>query len=119
MSFENLEVWKRSTRLSTDIYRALKDLKDYGFKVQITRSGLSIPSNIAEGEERSTSRQTLNFLNYAKGSCGELKTQIYIGIEIAYIPEDLGKTWISEVTVIAAMLGSLMKNKRAQLGKQS
>ena len=49
MKFENLAVWQRSADLSADIYQKLKGLKDYGFKDQITRSGLSIPSNIAEG----------------------------------------------------------------------
>ena len=117
MGFENLEVWKRSSRLSADIYRALKDLKDFGFKDQITRSGLSIPSNIAEGEERSSLRQTLNFLNYAKGSCGELKTQIFIGIEIEYIPEELGKMWITEINAITAMLGALINRKRKILSQ--
>ena len=115
MGFENLEVWKRSSRLSADIYRGLKDLRDFGFKDQITRSGLSIPSNIAEGEERDSLRQTLIFFNYAKGSCGELKTQILIGIEIDYIPKDLGKTWITEITSITAMLTTLMKQKRKKL----
>ncbi len=115
MGFENLEVWKRSSRLSAEIYCALKDLKDFGFKDQITRSGLSIPSNIAEGEERDSLRQTLSFLNYAKGSCGELKTQIIIGIEIGYIPKDMGKTWITEITSITAMLATLMKQKRKKL----
>ncbi len=47
MRFEDLEVWKRAARLSADIYRQLVDLKDYGFKDQITRSGLSVPSNTA------------------------------------------------------------------------
>jgi len=52
MAFEDLDVWKRSSRLSANIYKELYCLKDYGFKDQITRSGLSIPSNIAEGIER-------------------------------------------------------------------
>ncbi len=75
--FEDLEVWKRSARLSADIYKTLANLKDYGFKDQITRSGLSIPSNIAEGAERESIKEFINFLSYAKGSAGELKTQIY------------------------------------------
>jgi four helix bundle protein len=54
MRFEDLEIWKRAARLSADIYRQLVDLKDYGFKDQITRSGLSVPSNTAEGFERET-----------------------------------------------------------------
>jgi four helix bundle protein len=48
MNIENLDVWKRSSELSVDVYNTLKDLKDYGFKDQITRSSLSVPSNIAE-----------------------------------------------------------------------
>ena len=60
--FEDLEVWKRSARLSADIYKTLANLKDFGFKDQITRSGLSIPSNIAEGSERETDKERANFL---------------------------------------------------------
>ncbi len=119
MGFENLDVWQKSARLSADIYRALKFLKDYGFRDQITRSGLSIPSNIAEGEERSSLQQAVNFLNYAEGSCGELKTQIYIGIDIEYIPKDLGKIWIEEVTSITKMIGALMKQKRQKIASES
>jgi len=99
MRFENLEVWKKAARLSADIYRNLKDLKDYGFKDQITRSGLSVPSNIAEGFERESQKECLNFLSYAKGSCGELRCQIYIGIDIKYIPKNVGNKWIQEYRV--------------------
>ena len=62
-AFEDLEVWKRGARLSADIYRGLRDLKDWGFRDQITRSGLSIPSNIAEGYERESNRDCINFLS--------------------------------------------------------
>jgi four helix bundle protein len=65
--FKDLEVWKRSARLSADIYKTLANLKDYGFKDQITRSGLSIPSNIAEGSERETNKERANFLTMQKG----------------------------------------------------
>ncbi|MBK1646667.1 hypothetical protein CKO25_18890 [Thiocapsa imhoffii] len=65
-AFEDLEVWKRGARLSADIDRGLRDLKDWGFRDQITRSGLSIPSNIAEGYERESNRECINFLSYAK-----------------------------------------------------
>ena len=52
MRFEDLDVWKRAAKFSAALYRELSDLKDYSFKDQITRSGLSVPSNIAEGFER-------------------------------------------------------------------
>ena len=59
MRFEELDVWKRSARLSAEIYKKLCSLKDYGFKDQITRSGLSVPSNIAEGFERLDANQKI------------------------------------------------------------
>src|SRR6056297_2676317 len=74
-TFEDLEAWKRSARLSADLYKYFRSTKDYGFRDQITRSGLSIPSNIAEGYERDTAKDRSKFLTYAKGSCGELRTQ--------------------------------------------
>ena len=110
MAFEDLDVWKRSAGLSADIYIELKQLKEYGFKDQITRSGLSIPSNIAEGIERKSDKETLNFLSYAKGSCGELRTQSYIGMKIGYISKDKGNKWITETKEISAMLIGLMNS---------
>ena len=109
MRFEDMDVWKRACRLSVAIYRELADLKDYGFKDQITRSGLSIPSNIAEGFGRSSDKEKRNFINYAKGSCAELRTQVYIGIEIGYVPGDVGRVWVAESLEISAMLSGLMK----------
>ena len=109
MRFEDMDVWKRSSRLSVSIYQYFADLKDYGFKDQITRSSLSIPSNIAEGIERITAKEKRNFLNYSKGSCAELRTQIYIGIEIGYIPRDVGIIWTKETEEISSMLNGLMK----------
>ena len=91
MKFEDLEVWKRSSRLCVALYKALSDCRDYGFKDQITRSALSVPSNIAEGYEREGEKERANFLSYAKGSCGELRTQIYIGIEISYLNKEEAK----------------------------
>ncbi len=110
MAFEDLDVWKRSAGLSAEIYKELRQLKDYGFKDQITRSGLSIPSNIAEGIERKSNKETLNFLSYAKGSCAELRTQIYIGIKIGYVSKDNGNQWITETKEISAMLIGLMNS---------
>jgi four helix bundle protein len=113
MRFENLEVWKKARELSANIYKDLKGLKDYGFKDQITRSGLSIPSNIAEGFERGSQKESIVFLSYAKGSCGELRTQIYIGMDIGYIDKGKGEAWIADAYKISAMLTALIKARRA------
>ena len=103
------KVWQRSTSLSILIYKELSNCRDYGFKDQITRSGLSIPSNIAEGFGRVSDKEKHNFLNYARGSCAELRTQLYIGSEIGYIDQSLSKKWIAETDEISAMLSGLMK----------
>ena len=82
MKSEDLEVWKRAPLLCMVIFLALRKLKDYGFKDRITRSALSMPSSIAEGFERSSKRECLSFLSCPKGSCGELRTQTHIAMEI-------------------------------------
>jgi len=115
MQFEDLEVWKYSTHMSAEIYKTLGTLRDFGFRDQITRSGLSIPSNIAEGFERDSIRECLKFLSYARGSCGELRTQILIGKDIGYIPEEVGTKWIQETRQISSMLTSLMKTRKSFL----
>jgi four helix bundle protein len=115
MRFEDLEVWKRAVKLSGNIYKELKGLKDYGFKDQITRSGLSIASNIAEGFERESQKENIAFLSYSKGSSGELRTQIYIGIDIGYIDKKIGEEWSKETREISSMLSGLIKTKRGFL----
>ncbi|RRJ84482.1 four helix bundle protein [Aestuariirhabdus litorea] len=109
MDFEKLEVWKRSARLSVEIYKALEACRDYGFKDQITRSGLSVPSNIAEGMERSSEREKLRFLDIAKSSCAELRTQIYIGLEVGYINRERCGHWKAETLELSRMISGLMK----------
>ena len=110
MRFEDLEVWKRSTRLTAAIYKHFRDLRDFGYRDQITRSALSVPSNVAEGFERESTAETLRFFVYAKGSCGELRTQIHVGLEIGYIDSATGATWLDETREISAMLVGLMRS---------
>ena len=107
MSHETLDVWKTSTELSINLYKSLKTLKDFGFKDQITRSGLSVPSNIAEGMARNSNKEKVYFLAIANGSCAELMTQIYIGIEIGYIDRETGQDWMSKTKRIQVMLKKL------------
>ncbi|AMV31827.1 hypothetical protein VN12_06880 [Pirellula sp. SH-Sr6A] len=66
MNFEDLEVWKRAVALSCEVYRQTSKISDFGFRDQLTRSGLSIPSNIAEGYERQSNKEKSQFLNIAK-----------------------------------------------------
>jgi len=65
-SFENLDIWKKSCRLSIRLYGLLKDCRDDGMKDQILRSSVSIPSNIAEGIERKSIPDFQRFINIAQ-----------------------------------------------------
>jgi len=114
--FERLEVWKKGCRLVVDIYGALKRCKDFGFKDQICRAALSVPSNVAEGYERNSPGDFGRFINIAKGSAGELRTQLYIGKELGFIDaESFGKL-LEDSRHISAMLGAL--GKKVQERKQ-
>ena len=114
MKCEKLDVWKKSARLSADVYKAFKDCRDFGFKDQITRAGLSIPSNIAEGMEKMSLKDQIRFLDIAKGSVAEFATQTYIGMDIGYIDRKLGKEWINIADTILAMLTKLQQSKNKQ-----
>lgn len=118
MKFEDMEIWKRSARLSADLYKSFADCRDFGFRDQITRSGLSIPSNIAEGSERGSKRDFIRFLQYAKGSSGELRTQTYIGMDIGYIEQVQGKAWVNETREISAMLVGFINSIEKQLNTE-
>jgi four helix bundle protein len=110
MRCERLDVWKRACRLSVNIYKNFAMCKDYGFKDQITRSSLSIGSNIAEGMEKDSVKEKNRFINVAQGSTAELITQIYIGIEIDYIEKRVWMAWFKEANELLKMLNALKKN---------
>ena len=84
--------------------------RDYGFKDQITRSALSVPSNIAEGCERKSLKERQRFFAIAKGSIGEFATQADIGSEVGFVPKDVAVRWQSEALQISRMLGALIKS---------
>lgn len=109
MRFEDMDVWKVAAKLSVTVYQELAASKEYGFRDQIMRAGLSIPGNIAEGFGRSTDRDKRNFLDYAKGSCAEFRSQAYIGVKAGFIDHDEVAAWIDESNKISAMLIRLMK----------
>jgi len=83
--FEDLICWQKSRLLTKEIYKALKDCKDFGFKDQIQRAAVSIMSNIAEGFERGTQQEFINYLYIAKGSAGEVRAQLYVALDVGYL----------------------------------
>ncbi len=107
MYFEKLTVWQHAVTLAENLYRYFRQSRDFGYKDQITRAGLSIPSNIAEGITRASPLEKRRFLNIAYSSCAELRTQIIIGARIDYIDSETAKKWIDETRQISSMLQAL------------
>jgi len=83
--FEDLICWQKAREMVKGIYKALKNCSDYGFRDQIQRAAVSVLSNIAEGFERGTRQEFLNFLFIAKGSAGEVRAQLYVALDIGYL----------------------------------
>ncbi len=110
--FEDLQCWQEATSLAVDIYKITSEGKiasDFGLRDQIRRSAVSIASNIAEGRERETPSEFIRFLYIAKGSAGELRTQIYIAKEIGYLSDEKYQELKEKIERLGGMLGSLIK----------
>jgi four helix bundle protein len=109
-SYENLEVWLLSVDLCVRVYGMMCTCCDYGFKDQICRASVSIPSNIAEGMERDSRKETVHFLHIAKGSCAEVRTQLLIASKIGYLDESKFAELKEDAESISRMLHGLIKS---------
>ena len=118
-SFEDLEVWQRGCRLTVDIFKVFTNCKNFSFKDQIQRAALSIPSNIAEGSERGSSKDFAHFLNIAKGSCGELRTQLYIARKLELLTKPAFDALIKESKELSAMLEGLRRSMLSRVSSKS
>ncbi len=110
--FEKLQVWQIAKGIAIKIYRLTDSKnfsKDFGLKDQIQRASVSIASNIAEGDELGSDKQSVRHFYIAKGSTAELITQLLIAKEIGYIEEKLMEQLIDECDKISAMLSKLIK----------
>src|SRR3954467_6465679 len=109
-SFEDLEVWQRGCRLTVEIFKNFATCKNFSFRDQVQRAALSIPSNVAEGSERGSTKDFAHFLNIAKGSCGELRTQLYIARKLEFLPKTTFETLIKESKELSKMLKGLRRS---------
>lgn len=110
--FEDMEVWKKSMNLTRLIYQTTNQpsfSKDYNLVNQIRRSAISISSNIAEGVERDGNKEFINFLYIAKGSCGELRCQLYIATDQQYLKAESFQEMYNLATEISFSLNKLIK----------
>jgi four helix bundle protein len=113
--FEDISAWQKSRELTREIYGVTGQgnfSKDFGLKDQIRRASVSIMSNIAEGFERSGTGEFSQFLATAKGSAGEVRSQLYVAFDQGYIAKAAFETLASSATQISRMISGLMSYLR-------
>lgn len=108
--FEELLVWQKSRDLVNQTYNLLVNCRDFSFCDQIKRCAISIMNNVAEGFERRSNKELINFLNISKGSCGELRSMLYLAVDREYIKKEQFESIYSKSEEISKMLSGLIKS---------
>lgn len=112
--FEELKIWKDAQDLALIIYEVFKTNKDYGFRDQIQRAAISISNNIAEGSENNSDKIMIRYLSIAKGSCGEVRSMLYLCPKIGYCSEETAMSLINKCKILSKSIGafiSYLQNK--------
>ena len=110
--FEDVDAWKKARELVNAVYRitsAGEFARDYGLKDQMRRASVSVLSNIAEGFERGGNKEFCQFLATAKGSCGEVRAQLYVALDQHYITNEQFETVAQQATEISRIVSGLIK----------
>ena len=112
--FEDIIAWQKARELTISLYAALKNNRDFSFKDQMLRASVSIMNNIAEGFERRGDKELSHFLFIAKGSCGELRSMLYLAKDLKYFEvgqlENYNKLTLDISRLLSAFLTSINKN---------
>ncbi|MBI4744942.1 MAG: four helix bundle protein [Actinobacteria bacterium] len=112
---KKLEIWRESIALATFVYQTTETFpksESYGLTSQMRRASISVPSNIAEGAARSSSKEFLQFLNIAGGSLSELDTQIEIASNLKYLNNEQRQNFETRLESIAKKLAGLISHIR-------
>ncbi len=117
-TFKDLTLWQEAMELVVDIYKATRlfpKSEVYGLSSQMQRATVSIPSNIAEGNQRNSTPQFLQFISIARGSLGELETQIILAFRLDYLDKNKQDELLVRVAKIGRLMGGLIKSLKAKL----
>ncbi len=107
-SFKDLAVWGKSSDLTTEVYKAFSQSKDFGFRDQIQRASISIMNNIAEGYGRRSDKSLRHYLLIAKGSCAEVESMIIIAHRLGYINTAVKMDLEAQITEVGRMLSGFI-----------
>jgi len=121
--FEDLVIWQEARNLCSDIYNEFSDNKDFGFRDQVQRAAVSIMNNIAEGFDRSKqtkdNKQFISFLNIAFGSCGEVKSMLYLASDLSYISNETALQLRNKCLSITMKISTLVATLQENNGKNN
>jgi four helix bundle protein len=109
--FEDIIAWQRARVLTKEIYASAKIgqfAKDYGLKDQIQRASVSAMANIAEGFERGGDREFIQFLSNSKGSCGEVKSHLYVALDQSYVSAATFDQLYAKADEVSRLVGGFM-----------
>ena len=109
--FEDIEAWKRARQLTKKIYdctRAPRFARDFALKDQICRASVSTMSNMAEGFERGGNQEFIQFLATAKGSSGEVRSQLYVALDQGYITQQQFDEMYGDCSAISRMIAGFI-----------
>jgi four helix bundle protein len=107
--FEDLIVWQLAIDLAASVYAAFGTSRDFPLRDQVQRAAVSISSNIAEGYERDSNADFIRFLYYAKGSCGEVRSQLYLAQRVRALTDQTASAMIEEARLLSRKLGAYIK----------
>lgn len=110
--FEDIDSWKKARTLTKELYRITSTgrfARDFGLKDQIRRAAVSILSNIAEGFERGGDKEFVQFLAMAKGSCGEVRAQLYVALDQGYFSLTEFDTLAGTATEVGQLISGFIK----------
>ena len=108
--FEDIIAWQKAKLLTVNIYQVFSESKDFGFRDQILRASVSVMNNIAEGFERQTNNEFIQFLFIAKGSCGEVRSLLHLAFALNKISENTFKEMYNNCEEISKMLSGFIKS---------
>jgi four helix bundle protein len=122
--FEDLIAWQKARKLTKEIDQATNQGKfagDYGLRDQIRRAAVSSMSNVAEGFERGGLVEFQRFLSIAKASCAELRTQLYVAMDVGYLDSDHFNELMAQAIEVGKIIGGLRASvdRRRYQSKQS
>jgi len=115
--FEELIAWQKARELTAAIYRMSRQgsfAKDFGLCGQIQRAAVSTMSNIAEGFERGGRGEFHQFLSTAKGSCGEVRSQLYVALDVGYINQRIFTQLLGQAEEVGRIVGGLRASVQRQ-----